>query len=79
MAAIEPMEDEEAPESEEGEEDPCVKAFRVLRHAVADGDDEAGAEALKHFVALCGDEEDDEPAGRRPNLAMILMGKKKKD
>ena len=71
----------EEPEAEEpeSEENPGIKAFRVLRHAIADGDDEAGAEALKHCMTIYGPGEDDEePAKERPNLAMILMGKKKK-
>lgn len=75
-----PEEDTEETPEEEAAEDPYEKAFRVIRHAIADGDDEAGAEALENFVKLCEAHEDEEgePKGR-PNLAMILMGKKKKD
>lgn len=68
----------ESPE-EESAEDPYEKAFRVVRHAIADGDDAAGAEALRNFVKTCGgDESEGETPSERPNLAMILMGKKKK-
>lgn len=61
-------------------DDPCVRAFRALRHAVADGDDEAGAEALRHFIEFCESEEEPEGEGpaEKPNLAMILMKKKGK-
>ena len=79
--ADEPMdsEEEETPPESESEEDPGVKAFRVLRHAIADGDDEAGAEALRHCMTIYGPEESDSPISKdRPNLAAILIGKKKK-
>jgi hypothetical protein len=81
-----PSGDDSEPDLPEGEpaEDMELKAFRALRHAIADGDDEAGAEALKHCLTIYGhgeeDEEgDDQPKSRpKPNLAMILMAKRKK-
>lgn len=61
-----------------------AKAFRVLRHALADGDDEAGGMALRDAVKLCTAGGYDEPDGdegppEKPNLAAILIGKRKKD
>jgi hypothetical protein len=64
---------------------PMAKAFRVLRHALADGDDEAGGEALADAMRI-HDSSDDEPdhkgddmEPKKPNLALILASKGKKD
>jgi hypothetical protein len=68
------------PAASDGVGDPCTRAFRAVRHAVADGDDEAGAEALRQFMQFCDDDQEPEGEGpaEKPNLAMILMKKKGK-
>jgi hypothetical protein len=65
---------------------PMAKAFRVLRHALADGDDEAGGEALADAMRIHSSSEDepdgdegDDMAPKKPNLALILASKGKKD
>ena len=77
----EPMQEDGAAEASGSGTDDYTKAFRVLRHALADGDDEAGGMALKDAVKLCMNAPDDEPEEKpeKPNLGLLLVGKKKKD
>ena len=63
-------------------EDEYAKAFRVLRHAMADGDDAAGGQALRDAVKACMNAEEDEgpesEEGSKPNLGALLIAKAKK-
>jgi hypothetical protein len=66
------------PESETGG-NAYRKAGRTIRHAMIDGDDEALAEAICDLVDIHGSKEpDEESAGEKPNLAMLLLKGKKK-
>lgn len=47
-------------EKEEGESSSMGDLFASIREAIKGGDDEAGAEALKEFIASCGSESEGE-------------------
>ena len=83
---VNPPESSPEPPDGPGEEDPLHVAFRSMRHAMTDGDDEAGANAMKKFISIHrpsadeeegADEPDTEGDGAKPSLAMLLMRKKK--
>lgn len=65
----------------EGSSDKYALAGRTIRHALADGDDTALAEAVCHLIDIHTGGGGEEPQGpkEKPNLALLLMGKKKKD
>jgi hypothetical protein len=71
----------EEPKAEESDGDGAkLKAARLVRHAITDGDDEALAEALSQFIDIDESEEgEDEPEPKsKPNLAAILLATKKR-
>jgi hypothetical protein len=84
--APEPAEDmPEEPETEapNAYEDHKRMAGRAIRHAIADGDDLAIGQAICDLIKAEGDGDEPEaegpPAGGKPNLAALLLMKKKKD
>jgi hypothetical protein len=61
-----------------GHGDDYAHAGRTIRHAFADGDDEGLARAICDLVDMHdAGEGEAEPPGKKPNLAMLLIGKKK--
>ena len=82
MAGADPTLEGEEPDGDEagGSSDKYALAGRTIRHALADGDDTALAEAICHLIDIHTGEGGEEPEapGEKPNLALLLMGKKKK-
>lgn len=84
MPPEEPMADGEGDEgidAPEGEDSHYAAAGRTIRHAISDGDDEALARAICDLIDIHeGDEgkEEEEGSKEKPNLAMLLLGKKKR-
>jgi hypothetical protein len=63
---------------------PYAKAGRTIRHALADQDDEALGQAICDLVDIHNSKEPDGDEGegeepKKPNLAVILASKGKKD
>ena len=88
MAA--PMDGPDPPMSSDApppSQSPYAKAGRTIRHALADQDDEALGQAICDLVKIDGSREPDDDEGpepseggpKKPNLALILASKGKKD
>jgi len=62
-----------------GGDDSYAKAGRTIRHAIADGDDGALAQAICDLVDIhnSAEPEEEKPKGK-PNLAALLLMKRKK-
>lgn len=90
-AAVPPAPPMDGPTGDEGpppSQTPYAKAGRTIRHALADQDDEAIGRAVCDLVRYenahgepDGDEGPEEDMGgpKKPNLALILASKGKKD
>jgi hypothetical protein len=76
LPADEPDEEET---STEGGGDDYAKAGQTIRHAMSDGDDEGLARAICDLIDIHTSEDDsEEPSKKKPNLAAVLIGMKKK-